>query len=118
MLRVSHSLHHLVQLTCTLKQGLWLSPQTVRKYMPKRVDHGRGQRMTSQRWVTCVQNHAQAIIACDFYVVVTVTIRLLSVCIAMEHATRRMLHSNVTAQPTVPRTLQQRCEGIPADYNY
>src|SRR5207244_11568392 len=35
-----------------LKLGLRVSPRTVRKYMPKRVDHGRGQRMSSQRWRT------------------------------------------------------------------
>src|SRR5919109_5463911 len=32
-----------------LKLGLRVSPRTVRKYMPKRVDHGRGKRATSQR---------------------------------------------------------------------
>jgi hypothetical protein len=60
-----------------LKLGLRVSPRTVRKYMPKRVDHGRGPRMTSRRWRTFVQNHATAIIACDFCVVVTATFRLL-----------------------------------------
>jgi putative transposase len=101
-----------------LKLGLRVSPRTVRKYMPKRVDHGRGQRMTSQCWVMFVQNHAQAIIACDFCVVVTATFRLLYVFIVMEHATRRILHYNVTAHPTAPWTLQQLREAIPADHSY
>jgi putative transposase len=52
-----------------LKLGLRVSPRTVRKYIPKRVDPSRGQRMASQRWRTFVRNHAQAIVACDFCVV-------------------------------------------------
>jgi putative transposase len=32
-----------------LKLGLALSPRTMRKYLPKHVDHGRGKRLTSQR---------------------------------------------------------------------
>src|SRR5262245_13208014 len=42
-----------------LKLGLRVSPRTVRKYMPQRRDHGRGQRVSSQRWQTFVRNHAQ-----------------------------------------------------------
>jgi transposase InsO family protein len=101
-----------------LKLGLRVSPRTVRKYMPKRVDHGRGKRATSQHWQTFVRNHAQAIVACDFCVVVTATFRLLYVFVVMEHATRRILHCNVTAHPTAPWTLQQLREAIPADHGY
>jgi len=101
-----------------LKLGLRVSPRTVRKYMPKRVDYGRGKRATSQRWQTFVRNHAQAIVACDFCVVVTATFRLLYVFVMMEHATRRILHCNVTAYPTALWTLQQLREAIPADHGY
>jgi putative transposase len=101
-----------------LKLGLRVSPRTVRKYMPKRLDRGPGQRMTSQPWRTFVRNHAQAIIACDFCVVVTATFRLLYVFVVMEHVTRRMLHTNVTAHPTAEWTLQQLREAIPADHGY
>jgi transposase InsO family protein len=101
-----------------LKLGLHVSPRTVRKYMPKRVDHGRGPCMASQRWRTFVRNHAQAIVACDFCVVVTATFRLLYVFVVMEHATRRILHTNVTAHPTASWTLQQLREAIPADHGY
>jgi putative transposase len=72
----------------------------------------------SQRWRTFVRNHAQAIIACDFCVVVTATFRLLYVFVVMEHATRRVLHTNVTAHPTALWTLQQLREAIPADHQY
>jgi putative transposase len=101
-----------------LKLGLQVSPRTVRKYLPKRVDHGRGKRATSQRWQTFVRNHAQAIVACDFCLVVTATFRLLYVFVVMEHATRRILHCNVTAHPTAQWTLQQLREAIPAAHGY
>jgi hypothetical protein len=90
-----------------LKLGLRVSPRAVRKDMPKRVDHGRGKRATSQRWRTFVRNHAQAIVACDFCGVVTATFRLFYVFVVMEHATRRILHVNVTAHPTAHWTMQQ-----------
>jgi hypothetical protein len=80
-----------------LKLGLRVSPRTVQKYMPKRLDHGREHGVPSQRWQTFVHNHAQAIVACDFCVVVTATFRLLYVFVIMEHATRRLLYCNVMA---------------------
>jgi putative transposase len=101
-----------------LKLGLRVSPRTVRKYMPKRRDPGRGKRVSSQRWATFVRNHAQTIVACDFCVVVTATFRLLYVFVIMEHATRQILHVNVTAHPTAPWTLQQLREAIPVDHRY
>ena len=101
-----------------LKLGLRVSPRTVRKYLPKRLTPGPGQRVTAQRWRTFLHNHAQAIVACDFCVVVTATFRLLYVFVIMEHATRKILHSNVTAHPTAHWTLQQLREAIPADHTY
>jgi putative transposase len=101
-----------------LKLGLCVSPRTVRKYLPRHLHHGRGKRAPSQHWRTFVRNHAQAIVACDFCVVVTATFRLLYVFVVMEHATRRMLHANVTAHPTAPWTLQQLREAIPSDHRY
>jgi putative transposase len=101
-----------------LKLGLRVSPRTVRKYLPKRLDRGRGARVPSQRWRTFVRNHAREMVACDFCVVVTATFRLLYVFVVMEHATRRMLHANVTAHPTAPWTLQQLREAIPSDHRY
>ena len=60
-----------------LKLGHRVLPRTVRKYLPKHSDHGRGTHATSQRWLTCVLKHVKAIVACDFCVVVTATFRLL-----------------------------------------
>jgi hypothetical protein len=39
-----------------LTLGLWVSPRTVRQYLPKRLDHGWHRRVPSQRWRTFVRN--------------------------------------------------------------
>jgi putative transposase len=74
----------------------------------------------SQRsaWATFLKNHAEAIIACDFCVVVSATFRFLYVLVVMEHASRRIIHLNVTAHPTAAWTLQQLREAIPSDHTY
>jgi putative transposase len=98
-----------------LKLGIRISPRTVRKYMPKRQ---RGGSRDDQRWSTFVRNHAEAILACDFCVVVTATFWLLYVLIVIEHQTRRIVHCNVTTHPTAAWTLQQLREAIPPDHSY
>src|SRR5258707_3161072 len=55
------------------KLGLQASTATIRKYRPKT------KRPCSQSWRTFLQNHAGAIAAMDFFVVPTVTARLLYV---------------------------------------
>ena len=93
-----------------LKLGIRVSPRTVRRYMP--IDTGPGKRVPSQRWMTFVRNHAQAILACDFFVVVTARFRVLYVFVVMEVGTRKIAHFNVTAHPTAAWTLQQFREVI------
>ena len=51
-----------------LKLGLQVSPRTVRKYLP-RAPAGRPR--GDQRWSTFLKNHAQAVVACGFFVAVT-----------------------------------------------
>jgi transposase InsO family protein len=99
-----------------LKLGLQVSPRTVRKYMPTRLGRSPGTRIPSQRWATFVRNHAQAIVACDFCVAITATFRTLYVFVVIEHASRRLLHVNVTAHPTAEWTLQQLREAVPSDH--
>jgi hypothetical protein len=101
-----------------LKLGLRVSPRTVHKYMPKRPNPGPGTRVQSQRWPTFVRNHARNVVACDFCVVVTATYRLLNVFVIMEHTTRKILHANVTGQPTAAWTMQQLRAAIPVDHAY
>ena len=87
-----------------VKLGIRVSPRTVRKYMPKRPP---GQPRGDQRWSTFLKNHAKAILACDFFVAVTATFRMLYVFVVIEHGTRRLAHVNVTAHPSADWTLQQ-----------
>ena len=88
-----------------LKLGLRVSPRTVRKYLPKGFDRGPKHGIPSQRWRTFVRNHAQAIVACDFCVVITATFRILYVFVVIAHARCRLLHVNGTAHPTAQWTL-------------
>lgn len=54
-----------------------------------------------------MRNHAQALVACDFCVVVTATFRVLYVFVAIGIGSRRLLHLNVTGHPRAAWTLQQ-----------
>ena len=92
-----------------VKLGIRVSPRTVRKYMPMRPP---GQPRGDQRWSTFLKNHAKAILACDFFIAVTATFRMLYVFVVIEHSTRRLAHINVTANPTADWTLQQLREVV------
>jgi hypothetical protein len=78
----------------------------------------RHRRTSSQNWRTFVRNHGQSIIACNFLIVVTARFRTLYVFILMEVGTRRIVHYNVTAEPTAAWTLRQLREAIPGDHSY
>ena len=54
-----------------------------------------------------MRNHASAVLACDFFVTVTATFRVLYVFVVLEVGTRRILHWNVTDHPTAEWTAQQ-----------
>jgi putative transposase len=99
-----------------LKLGIRISPRTVRRYMPPDKAPQRGR--SSQRWMTFVRDHAQAMLACDFFVSVTASFRILYVFVIMEVGTRRIAHFNVTAHPTTDWTLQQFREAITGEKPY
>ena len=92
-----------------LKLGIEVSSRTVRKYLPRRP---RGRPRCDLRWSTFLRLHAQGIIACDFFVSVTATFRVLYVFVVIEHRSRRLVHCNVTAHPTAAWTLQQLREVV------
>jgi putative transposase len=100
-----------------LKLGLRVSPRTIRKYMPKSPP-ATGISRGDQRWATFLKNHARGIIACDFCVAVATTFRILYVFVAIEHASRRLIHLNATAHPTAAWALQQLRDAIPFDHEY
>ena len=88
-----------------VKLVIRVSPRTVRRYMAS--DTGPRGRAGTQTWRTFVRNHARAVLACDFFVVVTARFRVLYVFVVLEIGTRRILHWNVTAHPTAEWTAQQ-----------
>jgi putative transposase len=99
-----------------LKLGIRVSPRTVEKYLrnggPVRTPDPK------QRWLTFVHNHAKGIVACDFFVVITASFRILYVFVILELGSRRILHHNVTAHPTAEWTLQQFRETLSSDHPY
>ena len=98
-----------------LKLGIRVSPRTVGKYLHRKP--GR-EPDPKQRWLTFLHNHAKAILACDFFVVVTATFRVLYIFVIMDLHTRRVLHHNVTAHPNAEWTLQQFREALGVDHAY
>jgi hypothetical protein len=70
----------------------------------------------SLRWSTVVQNHAKAIVACDFFVSVTASFRVLYVFVAMEIDSGRIPHTNVIAHPTAGWTIQHFREFLAFDH--
>ncbi|MPZ47424.1 MAG: transposase [Betaproteobacteria bacterium] len=98
-----------------VKLGIQISPRTVRKYMPKRSD---GQPRGDQRWATFLKNHARAIVACDFFVAVTATFRMVYVFVVIEQGSRRLVRVDVTAHPSAEWTLQQLREVVGYEDRY
>ena len=77
-----------------VKLGLRVSPRTVRRYMPKGTGGAR-RGAPAHRWRTFLRNHASALLACDFCVVVTARFRVLYVFVVMELGSRRLVHVTV-----------------------
>lgn len=99
----------------SLKLGISVSPRTVRKYWPWEPNDRKGRRTTSQHWATFVRNHAKAIVACDFMVVVMAKFEVVYVFLILELGSRRILQCNATGHPTAEWTLQQLREAMPND---
>jgi hypothetical protein len=92
-----------------VKLGMEVSPRTVRKYLPSGP---RGRPRGDLRWSTFLRTHTQGTLACDFFVTVTASFRLLYVFVVIEHGSRRLLHLNVTGHPSAAWTLQQLREVV------
>jgi putative transposase len=68
--------------------------------------------------MTFVRNHAKAMLACDFFVSVTVRFQVVYVFLIMEVGTRRLIRFNLTSYPTATWTLQQFREAIDNEQDY
>ena len=62
-----------------------------------------------------LENHVKELVSTDFFVVPTVSFRVLFVFVVLAHDRRRAIHFNVTAHPTAEWTAQQIAEAFPWD---
>jgi transposase InsO family protein len=93
------------------KLGFTVSLATVSRYLSNQPpDRGK-----QQRWMTFLRNHKDSITAMDFFVVPTVSFRLLYVWFVIDHGRRGIIHFNVTSNPTAQWVVQQLRESFPDD---
>jgi putative transposase len=92
-----------------LKLGIQVSQATVAKYI------ARLRKPPSQHWRTFLKNHMQNLVSADFFVVPTITFRVLFVLVILSHDRRRPIHFAVTAHPTAEWTARQLLEAFPWD---
>ena len=87
--------------------GIVVAKATVEKY---RI---RPRKPPSPTWRAFLENHVKDLVSVDFFVVPTVTFKVLFVFIVLAHARRRIVHFNVTEYPTAQWTAQQITESFP-----
>jgi transposase InsO family protein len=82
---------------------------TVAKYLKR----SRPSKPPSQTWRTFLTNHVGTLASMDFFVVPTVTFRLLYVFVLLRHQRRYVVHFNVTTAPTAAWVAQQLRQAFP-----
>jgi len=92
-----------------VKLGFVVSERSVARYL-RRVRR-RGD--PAKRWLAFLRNHREAIVACDFCTVPTVTFKRLYCFFVIEHGRRKILHYNATSHPTSEWVVQQLRESFP-----
>jgi putative transposase len=70
---------------------------------------------SSPMWKTFLKTHMQDMVSLDFFMVPTVTHKVLFVLLILAYERRRVVHFNVTAHPTAQWTAQQVAEAFPWD---
>jgi len=93
--------------------GYDVAELTVSKYMRRR----RSPR-PSPTWRSFLEAHLKEITAIDFFVVPTLTFRLLFGFIVLRHDRRQLVHINVTDHPTAEWTAQQIVDAFPYDSSH
>ena len=89
--------------------GIEVAKSTVEKYKPG------GERLPSATWRTFLGLHLRELVAVDFFVVPTARFEVLFVFLVLAHDRRRIVHFNVTKNPTAQWTTQQIVEAFPFD---
>jgi putative transposase len=74
--------------------GYKVVQSTVARYMD------RSSKPPSQTWRTFLRNHADQIVAVDFFTVVTIRFRVRYCFLVLRHDRRRLVHFNVMVNPT------------------
>jgi putative transposase len=92
-----------------LKLGIEVSQATVATYMVKH------RKPPSQTWRTFLENHVKQLVSVDFFVVPTISFRILYVFLVLAHDRRRIVHFNVTEHPTAEWTAAQLLQAFPWD---
>jgi putative transposase len=87
--------------------GYCVAELTVARYMHRTSPR------PSPTWRAFLTSHAQDIVAVDFFLVPTLTFRLLFVFVVLRHDRRELLHLNVTEHPTAVWTARQILEIFP-----
>jgi len=85
------------------KFGISHSGSTIRRYVVPRQGPPRGK----QNWRTFIHNHAKEVWACDFLTQYTAFFAVAYVFVIMEIGSRRIVHVNVTTNPTLFWVKQQ-----------
>jgi putative transposase len=91
------------------KLGIEVAKCTVEKY---RVRH---RKPPSPTWKAFLKNHVSELVSIDFFTVPTVGFKVLFVLLVLAHDRRRVVHFNVTENPTAHWTAQQIIEAFPWD---
>jgi putative transposase len=91
------------------KLGIEVSQSTVDKF---RV---RPSNPPSPSWKAFLKNHVRVLVSIDFFIVPTVGFKVLFVLVVLSHHRRKVLHFNVTENPTAELTAQQIVEAFPYD---
>lgn len=92
-----------------IKLGIKISERTVSN-MIKRY---KIKKPPSQTWRTFLKNHMHNTYVVDFFTVPTVDFKILYVFIVLWHERRKIIHFNVTMNPTAQWTAQQIIEACP-----
>lgn len=88
--------------------GHKVAEATVAKYLTR----ARPRKPSSPTWRAFWKNHAGTLASMDFFVVPTVTFRLLYVLVILSHDRRRVVHCNVTRVPTAAWVARQLREAF------
>jgi putative transposase len=91
------------------KLGIEVAKSTIEKY---RI---RSSKPQSPTWRAFLKNHVADLVSIDFFTVPTINFKVLFVLVVLSHHRRKVIHCNVTENPTAQWAAQQIVEAFPWD---